>query len=232
MKTLADARALAQSMVSAGIGNGVKTVAVLTEMDNPIGRLIGNSLEVIESVDTLKGNGPEDLVELTCELGGQLLLANGNAATIEEGRKMINDTFHSGTALAKFKDMMVAQGVSEAVAQAVCDDPWKALPIGQSITHIPAPSTGFVAAIEAMPLALVACELGAGRVVTSDIVDHGVGLQLISQVGEAVTEGQAMITVYHNKPLTSAHIEALKNAFTIATEKPDVHSRVIEIIRS
>jgi thymidine phosphorylase len=231
MRTYEDAKALAQSMVQAGAGNGVNTVAVMTSMDDPIGRLIGNSLEVIETIETLKGNGPADLLELTAELGGQLLLANGNAATIEEAREKILSTFKDGSALEKFRQMMVAQGATEQVAQAVCDDPWAALPIGVTKTTIKAPSSGFVSAIDAMPLAICTSELGGGRAAAGDIIDFGVGIQILAQVGESVTAGEPMMVVFHNKAISAAQADSLRNAVSISDAKPEYRSRIVEIIR-
>ena len=231
MKTIESARILATSMIEAASGNGVKTVAVLTEMDAPIGRLIGNSLEIIETIETLKGNGPADLLELTCELGGQLLVSNGNAANIEQGREMINKTFNDGTALAKFRQMMIAQGVDEQTASKVCDYPWKALPIGAKQTPILASKSGFVSEINGYDIAVVAGQLGAGRATAADKLDFGVGVQLCVHIGEAVVANEPLFDVYHNKDISEAQLETLKNTFVIVDSKPAAKSRVLEVIR-
>jgi thymidine phosphorylase len=231
MKTYESAKALAISMVAAASGNGVKTVAVLTDMDAPIGRLIGNSLEIIETIETLKGNGPADLLELTCELGGQLLVSNGNAANIEQGREMINKTFNDGTALAQFRQMMIAQGVDEQTASKVCDYPWKALPIGAKQTPILASKSGFVSEINGYDIAVVAGQLGAGRATAADKLDFGVGVQLRVQIGEAVVANEPLFDVYHNKDISEAQLETLKNTYVIVDSKPAAKSRVLEVIR-
>lgn len=122
-------------------------------------------------------------------------------------------------------------GVAESVASHVCEDPWTALPIGGNRTSINAVAAGFVTSIDAMGLAQVACELGAGRVVTTDLVDHGVGLQITAQIGDAVSLGGELVKVFHTKPISAAQADILLRAFTIGDAQPEHKSRVIEVIR-
>lgn len=232
MKTREQARELARSMVDAGNGAGVRTKAVLTAMENPIGRMIGNSLEVVESVQTLRGNGPADLVELVVLEGGHLLATNGNAETPEAGMQRIRDVLSNGQALACFQKMVALQGAGLEVAEKLCSDPWSVLPSAPHKTPVPAQSSGYITAIDAMALALVASSLGAGRARADDVLNMEVGIQLIQQVGEAVTEGEPWLIVHHNTPekLSDESIVALRDACTIGTEKPAPSSRLLEVV--
>ena len=230
MPTLEKARELAHSMVGASSGNGVRTVAVLTEMDHPIGRTVGNAIEVIESIETLKGNGPADLVELTTVLGGHLLHVNGSSATVQEGIDMIQKALTDGSALAKFRDMMVAQGVTQTDADAITSDPWKHLPLAPHKTVVTAAGSGYVTDIDAMVLAITARDLGAGRLVMADVIDYGVALHLHAHIGSSVSAGDALITVYHTKPVAATQLTALQSSYTISTEPVAAKSRIIEVI--
>eukprot|EP00050_Salpingoeca_kvevrii_P022446 m.126600 g.126600 ORF g.126600 m.126600 type:complete len:460 (+) comp9709_c1_seq1:336-1715(+) len=231
MKTEARARELAQSMVNAGCGAGVNTVAVLTKMDNPIGRMIGNAVEVAESVYCLQGKGPADLEELVCCEGGLLLAVNGNAADAEEGAAKIRAALHDGSALAKFRDMVAAQGAGEDVAARLCENPYDVLKKSAMQTPVPASATGYVEAIDAMGLAVFALNLGAGRQTRSDQIKHEIGLELLCTVGEATTAGEPWLLVHHNEPLSKEDLAHLSAMAIISSEPVDAGSRIIDIIR-
>jgi thymidine phosphorylase len=230
MKTKEQALELARSMVSAGNGAGVKTMAILTAMDAPIGNAIGNAIEVAESIECLKGRGPADLTELVAEEGGHLLALNGNAATPEAGRKMILETLSNGTALAKFRDMCVAQGVAKETAAKLCEDPWSAMTQAALVTDIPAPASGFVHEIDSMALAIVSSLLGAGRQRQSDVVRHEVGIEILAHIGAAVTQGQPWLRLFHSTPLAEQDRATLVHAATIAEHAPAKSSRIIDFV--
>lgn len=245
MKTEEEARELAKSMVDAGNGANVKTRALLTSMDHPIGNMIGNALEIIESVETLQGKGPEDLLELVTTLGGELLFANGKATSEAAGAEMILNALNDGTALAKFKGMIIKQGVEPELAEKLCSDPSSTLQKADIVTDIPALTSGFVHDIDAMGLAVFAGRMGAGRQVgreqhpvdsplnsqvQTDKIQFEVGLQLKCCVGTEVSEGQSLVAVHHKKPLSEEQVATLQQCFTVKAEKITKRSRIIDVI--
>ncbi|XP_019615793.1 PREDICTED: thymidine phosphorylase-like [Branchiostoma belcheri] len=234
METLDKARDLAQSMVSASEGLGMKTVALLTRMDNPIGLTIGNGLEVWESLLCLQGEGPQDLKELVCQLGGHLLARVGTAATASEGAEKIAEKLSNGEALQKFCDMMVAQGVKQETAEALCcpdTDIFTILPRAQHVQDLCCQTSGFIQSIDALELARVSAELGAGRSKAGEAVDPAVGLQLLKTVGSKVTKGDVWVKVHHQGDCVSAnHITRLQKSLLIGGESVEVGSRVAEVI--
>lgn len=228
MKTEENARALAQSLVDSGNGNGMKTSALLTRMDQPIGNMIGNSLEIVESIDCMKGKGPDDLRELVCVQGGHLLLINGKVETKEEGYNKILQTLTDGTALTKFREMMVAQGVSQETATGLCgDDSYSVLGKAQSLTPILADKDGFVSDIDAMALALVASRHGAGRQKVGDIIDFVVGIELTRHMTNAVKKGDTLAIFHHTKPIEVQDSDEIRNAFVISETQPALLPYVI-----
>ncbi|EDQ90590.1 uncharacterized protein MONBRDRAFT_31810 [Monosiga brevicollis MX1] len=164
MQTEKQARELAEAMVEVGCNLNIETTAVLTEMDCPIGKAVGNAVEVVESIRALKGEGPADLLELVTVEGGQLLMQAGLATNLEHGRELIANSLQDGTALKAFRTMCEAQGVSSDTAAEICEQPEAVLlKATKQQTTIKASTSGFVQHIEAMPLAEVLGELGAGR---------------------------------------------------------------------
>ncbi|XP_077984719.1 thymidine phosphorylase-like [Glandiceps talaboti] len=234
MKTVEEGRRLATGLVTIGNAMGMKTVALLTEMDNPIGYNIGNALEVAESIQCLHGNGPEDLNNLVCRLGGNLLHAIGEVASEEEGIAKINQVLHNGSAIKKFQNMIVAQGVKEDVAERLCDrdtGPWSELREAKHKTELKCNKTGSVGSINALELATVSLELGAGRSKAGDAVDHSVGLQLKVHVGSQVCQGDVWVIVHHDtSPLSANHIDRLQSALCVCDTTPDTRQRVIDVI--
>lgn len=230
MKTMEQALELGKSMVEAGNGAGVKTLGLVTRMDVPIGNMIGNAVEVAESVACLQGKGPKDLDDLVVLQGGYLLHLNGMAATPAEGMGMIRRVLDDGSALARFRDMVAAQGATAETAAALCADPWSVLPRAAHQTPLVAAAGGFVVDIEAMVLARTVCEMGAGRLKTTDLVDHAVGLQLCVVVGDAVVAGQAWMVVHHNKPLLPEQLAALQSALVLAADRVAPVPRGVGII--
>ena len=232
MKNEADARELANSMASTGEGLGMKTSVTLTEMDTPIGYAIGNSLEILESVETLRGCGPSDLEELVCVQAGILLAAAGLAENEEDGALAIHDSLHDGSALAKFEQMCISQGVSADVfanehsllhALGLLDP-------NLNTTEVCATESGYISDIDALSLATVSSELGAGRREINDVLDMAVGLLLDAHVGSHVEEGAGWVTVYHRGKLSNDHLDRIKNCLTITDNQVDARSRIIDIL--
>jgi thymidine phosphorylase len=231
MKTEEAARELAQSMVNAGNGAGVKTVAVLTRMEYPIGRLIGNSTEIAESVYCMQGKGPADLEELVCAEGGYLLFANGQAASVESGVAQIKEKLHDGSALEKFRLMCIAQGVTEAHATSLVADPWTVLPKAAHSTDIKVPTVGgYICDIDAMALAITICLMGAGRQRKEDKINYGVGLEIVKHIGEKVEANETWLRVLHDAPLSDAQLGAFANAVKVQEQPFAVPSLIVDAI--
>jgi thymidine phosphorylase len=227
MNDLAQAQTLAESLVRVSKGLGIKTAALITEMDHPIGRTIGNGLEVIESVECLHGNGPADTTELVCALGGELLHLSGVSNSPEEGFNTIWTSLNDGSALERFRAMVAAVGGDTSV----CDDPVEALPKAPVQTDIPVRTEGFVLRIGSRMLADIALELGAGRTRKEDDVDPAVGIEILVSRGQELDPGQAWLRIHHRNNLTESQIERLQSALFTAHDAPDSTNRIIEIVR-
>jgi pyrimidine-nucleoside phosphorylase len=204
MKTLGQARQLAQSMVDTGRRMGVPTVALITEMNQPLGRMAGNAVEVNESVDALCGNGPADLVEVTLALGAELLVLAGRDASLAAGRTRLEGVVSSGAGLEKFREMVVAQGGN-------LDAPRPIAP-GQEITS---PRAGYVTAIDTERLGRAIIELGGGRKKLGDVLDLAVGLEMLVRLGDAVEPGQPLVRVFAKPQAAAAVAHDMLAAVTI-----------------
>lgn len=214
MKTLDDATALAQAMVGIGKGVGRQVRAVLSSMEQPLGRAVGNALEVREAVETLQGRGPEDLLELAFILGSQLLIMSNRAAGEEEARQMLRQALDSGAAFARYKAFIAAQGGDTSVL----DHPEK-LPHAPYVEELPAPDDGYIAAIDAEEIGIGAYSLGAGRKVKTDTIDPAVGLVLHKKVGEAVRAGESLLEIHAASREQAASVrESLLAAYTFSKE--------------
>ncbi|KAM9705568.1 thymidine phosphorylase isoform 1-T2 [Menidia menidia] len=218
-KDLQSAEELAKLLVSAGNGVGIRTAAVLSRMDATVGRCVGNSLEVVESLETLKGRGPPDLMELVATLGGVLLRLVGLAPDIPEGRKQISAAVNTGAALSKFQAMMEAQGVDKEVAQALCSPHTDYYRILRKSTHeleLKAPADGVVVDISGMDLAQVLHRLGAGRSKAGEPINHSVGAELLVALGQRVERGCPWLRLHYEDPApTQEQITCLEKALTL-----------------
>lgn len=194
MKTAAEAEALARAMV--GIGNklGRKTMAVISDMSQPLGFAIGNALEVREAIETLQGRGPKDLVELCLALGSQMVYLAGKAVSLEEAEAKLKEALAAGKALEKFKTFVANQGGDPAVA----DDPDR-LPQAAYRIEVPAREDGVVAAMAADDIGHAAMLLGAGRATKESQIDLAVGLVLNKKVGDPVRAGESLVTIHANR---------------------------------
>lgn len=193
MKTLPEARALAEAMCEIGRAMGRPTRALLTRMEQPLGRAVGNAVEVVESIACLRGEpGAEDLMEVTYALGAEMLLLGRAATDAAEARAKLEDAIKSGAALEKFRQIVSAQGGDPRV----CDDPAAVLPRAKFTVEARAARAGFVSEVDAMAVALGALRLGAGRMKAEDSVDHAVGFTRLAKIGERVEAG-AVLGVVH-----------------------------------
>ncbi|WP_367887997.1 pyrimidine-nucleoside phosphorylase [Bacillus wiedmannii] len=194
MKTEEDAKELAHAMVRIGNNVGRQTMAVISDMSQPLGFAIGNALEVREAIDTLKGEGPEDLTELVLVLGSQMVVLAKKANTLEEAREMLIEVMKNGKATEKFKEFLSNQGGDSSIV----DNPEK-MPQAKYVIDVPAKTSGVISNIVADEIGIAAMLLGAGRATKEDEIDLAVGLMLRKKVGDAVKEGEPFVTIYANR---------------------------------
>ncbi|WP_163855649.1 pyrimidine-nucleoside phosphorylase [Paenibacillus elgii] len=215
MKSLDDSIKLAQAMVDIGTEVGRETVAVITNMDEPLGPSIGNSLEVLEAIDTLSGRGPAELTEICLELAAHMVRLGGKAEGEAEAKELVTRLLESGEALAKLKQFIAAQGGDALVAE----DPAR-LPQATRRVDVPAPEEGYVAAIDAEALGITAMLLGAGRATKEDKIDLAVGIKLFKRVGDPVKKGEPLAELYINREDSAETAEMMQRtaaAFKIAS---------------
>lgn len=211
MKTDEDAIKLAKAMVRIGNDVGRKTMAVISDMSQPLGLAIGNALEVQEAIDALRGKGPEDLHELVMVLASQMVVLAEKAQTLEQARVMLEDVLSSGKALEKFRQFLRNQGGDDSVV----DHPEK-LPQAKYKIDVPAKESGVVANIVADEIGIAAMMLGAGRATKEDTIDQAVGLMLRKKVGDKVTKGESLVTIHSNKEDVSNIMQKIYDNITIA----------------
>lgn len=226
MKNIDDARRLAHTMVRIGNLANRQVMAVVSDMSQPLGEAIGNSLEVVEAINTLKGQGPEDLVEMCYALGSQMVVLAKQAATLEEARGMLQEALESGRAWEKFRQMIINQGGDVSYI----DEPEKLLTAKYEFS-LPAKRSGVVTKLVANEIGIAAMLLGAGRKTKEDTIDYAVGLMLHKKVGEKVEEGESLLTIYSNtenveevKELLYANIEIGDSG----EEPPLIHDIITE----
>lgn len=199
MKKLEDSRALAKEMVSIGTMAGKKTVAVITDMDQPLGRAVGNSLEVREAIDTLRGEGPADFKEVVFALGSQMLMLAGRAADEKEARALMEGVIQDGSALDKFAQFVRAQGGDAAP---VYDT--SLLPVAGKTLAVTAKESGYVHRILAEDIGIACMTLGGGRETKESAIDLSVGIILEKKNGNAVSDGEVLATIYGNDDAKNA----------------------------
>jgi len=227
MKDTAQARALATSMVAIGTHAGVRTEAVITDMDAPLGCAIGNALEVIECLETLKGHGPADVTDVAVRLATRMVLLAGVQTDERAASRAVDDALHSGRALATFVRMVEAQGGDPRVA-----DDYTLLPHAPDVAVLRASRSGYVTTIRAEPLGRASNLLGAGRAQVGEPVDHGVGLITRVTRGSRVESGQPLVELHHRggRGLEAAR-ELCASALAIADEPPPHRDQVLGEIR-
>lgn len=194
MKTIDEAKQLANAMVKIGNNVGRRTMAIISDMSQPLGFAIGNALEVKEAIDTLKGKGPADLHELVLTLGSQMVVLANGANTLEEARARLEEVMYNGKAIEKFKVMLKNQGGDASVV----DQPEK-LPEAKFKIELPALQAGYISEIVADEIGIAAMQLGAGRATKEDNIDVSVGLMLHKKVGDRVEQGESLLTIHSNR---------------------------------
>ena len=213
MKTLEDAKQLAQAMVEIGRDAQRQTVAFLTDMNQPLGLAIGNALEVKEAIETLKGHGPKDLEELVLQLASQMVVLAKKAPDVETAYEQLKEKLHRGEAFNKFKEFVQAQGGD--VAQIENPD---LLPKADSIIPVKASQSGYVHQIDALSIGLAAMKLGAGRATKDDMIDMAVGVVLDKKVGDSVGEGDVLAYIHANRVDNEEAIAYIQKAYCICKD--------------
>jgi pyrimidine-nucleoside phosphorylase len=214
MKTKAEARQLADALVRVGRAAGKNVRAILTSMEQPLGRTVGNALEVAESIACLRGEGPPDVMAVTYALAVHMLALGGVAADDAEARRKLEATIANGSALAKLRAIVTAQGGDARTL----DDP-RRLPQAGHTAIVSAPHDGVVAKVDAMEVALAALRLGAGRASIKDTVDPAVGIAGLVKIGERVAAGTALGVIHANDLRSLAEAKAmLQRAIAIGEE--------------
>ncbi len=216
MKKPSDALRLARTLVAIGRSQGKQMVALLTDMDQPLGTHVGNSLEVIESVNVLRGQVENDLSELSFELAAHMLVLGQVAATLSQARRRVRELVQKGAALKKFQEVVAAQG-----GDALALEDFSRLPAAKRTEVVAAPARGFVQRIQAEEVGISAMLLGAGRARAEDPIDHGAGIVLHRKVGDAVEEGAPLATLYFNDATHRDEARArLFSAYTLGAQPP------------
>ncbi|AGE22910.1 MULTISPECIES: pyrimidine-nucleoside phosphorylase [Geobacillus] len=195
MKKLDEARRLARAMVDIGKRVGRRTMAVISDMSQPLGYAVGNALEVKEAIETLKGNGPHDLTELCLTLGSHMVYLAEKAPSLDEARRLLEEAIRSGAAIAAFKTFLAAQGGDASVV-----DDLDKLPKAAYTSTVTAAADGYVAEMAADDIGTAAMWLGAGRAKKEDMIDLAVGIVLHKKIGDRVQKGEALATIHSNRP--------------------------------
>lgn len=214
MKDEQQARQLAELMVEIGRLAGRKVVALISDMNQPLGYAVGNALELAEAIETLNGGGPPDFVEHCLQVAGHMLHLAGKVEAAEAGAQLAQQVIADGRALAKFRALVVAQGGDPSYV----DDPGK-LPAAELVETVGAEAGGHVAGVHAAEIGYTAVELGAGRAVKGDPIDHAVGIVVHCKVGDRVAEGDRLFTIHANQPeRLQAAVERVGAAITFSDE--------------
>jgi pyrimidine-nucleoside phosphorylase len=213
MKSDKDAAFLAELMVETGERMGKQVVALITDMDQPLGNMIGNTLEVIEVIEVLRGGGPEDLRELCLELAGWMLHLGGVSKTVAEGKQQSAKLISSGKALERFRQMVELQGGDPRVIDDV-----KRLPQARHTTQVPSEKAGYLASMQCEQIGTACVILGGGRERKEDPVDPAVGIVLHKKVGHRVSAGEPLATIYYNAEARAARARQLIEASCEVTE--------------
>ncbi|MCP8616767.1 pyrimidine-nucleoside phosphorylase [Salirhabdus salicampi] len=225
MKSTEEAQKLAKAMVD--IGNQVNrhTMAVISDMSQPLGRAIGNALEVKEAIDTLRGEGPEDLTELCLTLGSQMVVLAKKADTLDQAKQMLEQSMENDLALEKFRNFLRAQGGDDAVI-----DDQSRLPQAANRVSLLAKESGYIQEMVADEIGTAAMMLGAGRATKESIIDHAVGIFLHKKVGDYVEKDEPILTIHANDTSIEQVKEKLYSNITIQPERVDPPTLIQDII--
>jgi len=224
MKDMESAEALAKEMIKIGENAGKKVSACLSSMKQPLGNAVGNALEVIEAIDTLKGKGPKDFTEL-CLISGSVILEKAGLYTREEAYRKLEENLHNGAALKKLREVIEAQGGDPRVV-----DDYSLLPTAKYVTELKAECDGYVADLPAQIIGELSMRLGAGRATKEESIDYAVGIVLNKKIGDAVSAGETLAYIHHDQPLTEDWLKQLREAFVLSREPVKAEAVVEKVI--
>lgn len=229
MRTQKDARALAKSLVSTAKRFKKSAVAVLTDMDQPLGNEVGHSNEIIESIETLKGRGPEDLTKLSLILAAHMIHIGGAEKSFEKAMKKAESVLEDGSALKEFRKLLKAQGGDARVV-----DDYSLLPMAEIRTLVKAPKSGFIKSFDNKAIGLLLIELGGGRREKTDKIDHAVGFTFHKKIGDQVAKGDPIMTITHHasqiKKVKEIEKTFLKDVLTLSQKKVPKQKLILEKI--
>ena len=226
MKNINEARELAETMLEIGLGFDRKVIAILSDMDQPLGNAIGNSLEVLEAVETLSGNGPEDFTELIETLASIGLMLKGDIDKIEDGKKLVWDNIQTKKAHKHLKAFVEGcHGDSSFV-----DD--LSLPVAKNIKEVKIQKSGYINSIKAEKIGKAAMILGAGRATKEDSIDHTVGVILKKKIGIKVEKGDVIAQIYHNNRSEKEAEKMIIDAVGISDNNPGKRKIIIDILKN
>ena len=224
MKTSEQARVLARAMIDIGAMMGRKVIALLTDMNQPLGHTVGNALEVAEAIEVMLGNAAADLTEVTMALGAEMLVVGGKAKDKGEARAMLRRSIESGAALSKMREIVRWQGGDPLVLEDV-----SRLPHARNTCVLPSPSAGFVSGIDAEAIGVAAMLLGAGRETADGQIDPAVGIVLWCKVGDAVAPGESLAEIHYNKEERLEDVKSrILQAFRFSAVAPTASQLVLE----
>jgi len=216
MKKMEDAVNLAELLVETGMRMGKKVVALLTDMNQPLGRKAGNAMEVAESIEVLAGGGPADLRDLCLDLAAWMFYLGERVKTLDEGKKLSSDLISSGQALEKFREIVGLQGGDVGVV----DDPHRLAHARQTL-NVTSSANGYVASIQCEQLGVACVVLGGGREKKEDKIDPAVGIEFHKRIGDAVKRGEPLCTLHYNSDTRLAEAQHfVETAYWINPEKP------------
>lgn len=222
MKSKEKARELGKMMVNIGKLHNKKTIAILSSMQQPLGKMVGNSLEVVEAIETLKGNGPKDLTELSLCLASYMLYLAG-ISDLEGAKKILKDKIEGGEALEKFREMVEAQGGDGRIIE-----DYSLLPISNNIVEVLSDREGIVEKIDTEKIGIASMVLGAGRKKKEDKVDHSVGVEVLKKLGDKVSKGEPLVKLYcSSKSDVETARNLIKSAYTISEQPPKQEFKLI-----
>ena len=228
MKDIDSASELAKSMVKTGNEMGIKTTALLTEMNNPLGFMSGNALEIIESIQLLKGDGPDDCRELIIAQGAQLLLSSGLETSEDKAKTEIKNKLKNGSALKKFKQMIVAQGVEEKFAEKICNEPRVLIKSCKYNSQLFLEESGYISSIDAMEIAQFILDNGGGRTFMEQSINHNIGVELHIKKGDFYDKKKPWATIYYDDEIDV--LKQLKNCVNISQTAIQKKDRILRKI--
>ncbi|EFC92260.1 pyrimidine-nucleoside phosphorylase [Dethiosulfovibrio peptidovorans DSM 11002] len=227
MESIQDAEVLAKSLVDVSDKLGFPSSALITSMEQPLGRWVGNSMEVFESMEVLRGGGPEDTVDLCLDLAGEMIFQGGRSDSPDSGRAMARNALDSGAGLRKFADLVKEQGGTEEVIS----HPERYLKHGPMVHEVKAEMPGFIHSVDTKSVGEAVRRIGGGRMNREDQVDPGAAIEIMAGIGDSVTVGQPLMRLYCNdRSLADSGVPYVTEAFSIREELPEVPKLVQERI--